>query len=174
MSFDKAFEVLLKHEGTTYTNIPADSGGPTKYGITLRELSRYRKTECTPDDVKNLGLEEAKDIYRVNYWKEMNLDQVRSEVIQTLLFDQGVLRGPQTATRFMQRALGFTGSDIDGQLGPKTWNAINNAPSDAKLGALFMCEIQDSYVDIVVHRPSQIIFLKGWINRTQELILACI
>ena len=34
--FERAIEIVLAHEGETYTDHPNDHGGPTKYGIAQR------------------------------------------------------------------------------------------------------------------------------------------
>ena len=54
-SFDEIIKHVLEHEGG-YVNDPKDLGGETKYGITKRFY---------PDiDIKNLTIEEAKEIYK--------------------------------------------------------------------------------------------------------------
>ena len=35
MTDDDIIDGIIRREGSTYTNDPADPGGPTKYGITL-------------------------------------------------------------------------------------------------------------------------------------------
>src|SRR5262245_3942254 len=51
--FPLVFDRVLKHEGgATYTNHPADPGGPTKYGITIHDVRKYLKPGATASDVK--------------------------------------------------------------------------------------------------------------------------
>jgi hypothetical protein len=64
-SFDKAFEIVVGLEGG-YSNDSNDPGGETKYGISKR---------YNPDiDIKNLTLEQAKQIYLERYWKPSGCD----------------------------------------------------------------------------------------------------
>ena len=59
MNFDAAFERLIGHEGG-YTAGVGDPGGETKFGISKRSYPR--------EDIKNLTLEQAKVIYRKDFW----------------------------------------------------------------------------------------------------------
>ena len=80
--FNLAIGKILQHEGSRYTNHPADRGGPTKHGITLGVLKRYRKGRTTAEDVKKLTVDEAKEIYKAKYWNPIRL----SEILMLLIF----------------------------------------------------------------------------------------
>jgi hypothetical protein len=58
-SYEKAFELVIGLEGVS-SNDPRDPGGETKYGI----AKRYHPNL----DIKNLTLEQAKEIYLNEYW----------------------------------------------------------------------------------------------------------
>ena len=58
--FLKAFEKVLRHEGG-YVNDPLDLGGETKYGISKRSYPHL--------DIKNLTLDQAKQIYFRDFWQ---------------------------------------------------------------------------------------------------------
>ena len=65
---DQIIADVIKREGSKYTNDPTDRGGPTKYGITLRTLQAWRRSQgqtrkLQPHDVKILTREEAVAIY---------------------------------------------------------------------------------------------------------------
>lgn len=64
--FDKAFEIVIGHEGG-YVDNPRDPGGRTKYGISQRSYPKL--------DIKNLTLDQAKQIYFDNYWKASGADK---------------------------------------------------------------------------------------------------
>jgi hypothetical protein len=66
-SFDKAFELIIGLEGD-YSNDPDDPGGETKYGI----CKRYNPGI----DIKNLTVDQAKDIYLTRYWIPAGCDSV--------------------------------------------------------------------------------------------------
>lgn len=58
-SFNKAFSLTVGLEGG-YSNDPRDPGGETKFGI----CKKYHPGL----DIKNLTIEQAKDIYYKEYW----------------------------------------------------------------------------------------------------------
>ena len=58
-NFDRAFRFLIGEEGG-YVNDPADPGGETKFGISKRAYPQL--------DIKSLTLDQAKAIYRRDYW----------------------------------------------------------------------------------------------------------
>jgi lysozyme family protein len=63
--FDDAFALVIGVEGG-YVNNPEDPGGETKFGISKR---RYPTI-----DIKNLTIDQAKVIYRRDYWDAHDLD----------------------------------------------------------------------------------------------------
>jgi len=79
-SFDKAFEMVIGLEGK-YSNDPDDPGGETKYGI----AKKYHQDE----DIKNLTLERAKEIYLNEYWVPSGCDVI-SFPMDICLFDSAV------------------------------------------------------------------------------------
>jgi lysozyme family protein len=111
--FDKAFEHIIGAEGG-YVHHPRDPGGETKYGITKRDY---------PDlDIPNLTLDQAKHIYRANYWDAIKADYLPGQVA-ILVFDSAVNQGVSRATKLMQRALEV---QVDGVIGPRTIAAAQN------------------------------------------------
>lgn len=107
MEFDQAFDILIGHEGG-YVNHPHDPGGETKFGITRRSY---------PDlDIASLTVEDAKKIYRADFWQRLNLDKLPTE-LRFHIFDAAVNSGRGNAARFLQRALGIAD---DGIIGPIT------------------------------------------------------
>ena len=59
ISFDEIIGITLHHEGG-YVHDPKDLGGETNFGIAKRFY---------PDvDIKNLTEDEAKEIYKKDYW----------------------------------------------------------------------------------------------------------
>lgn len=164
-NFDAAFDHVIGAEGG-YTNDVHDAGGPTNWGITQAVLSEWRHKKVTADDVKNLTKDEAKVIYLAKYWIPMRLDKVPSFLLQVLLFDQGVNRGPVTAVKEFQKVLKI---EDDGLIGKDTLAAI--AKWDERDLALEYCfDMQDDYIAIMKAKPTQVKFIAGWINRSQALI----
>lgn len=127
---------VIRREGDQYTDHPSDKGGPTKFGITLKTLSGYRKRPCTAQDVQDLTRSEAYSIYYDDYVIKPRFDLIlaHSDVIASELVDTGVLMGQGTASRFLQRSLNLfnrRGKDyadiaVDGKVGPATTKALES------------------------------------------------
>lgn len=110
MNFDIALDRLMDHEGG-YVNDPNDPGGETKWGVSKRSY---------PDlDIKNLSKEDAKVIFRRDFWDRINGDKVHDGVAWQLA-DFAYHSGPETAVRYYQRALGVAD---DGRWGPVSMKA---------------------------------------------------
>lgn len=94
MDFDQAFDRLIAHEGG-YANDPRDPGGETKYGIAKRSYPRV--------DILNLSREQAKEIYRHDFWEPLG---EAHPAVKFQVFDFAVNSGIQTAIRKLQAAIG--------------------------------------------------------------------
>jgi lysozyme family protein len=162
---EDALVFTLRNEGG-YTDHPADKGGPTNKGITIRRLSEYLGRRATKDEVKNMNYEVLKLIYRKYYWDAMNLDKVLDQSIATALFDMGVLCGTGTAARLCQDVLKI---DQTKRMDAKTLDAMNST-TDEKFIPEFANRIIQRFEDIVKNNPSQEVFLKGWKNRAHRLL----
>jgi len=113
VNFDTAFDRLMGHEGG-YVNNPADPGGETNWGISKRTY---------PDvDIKNLTRDQAKEIYRIDFWLRGQMDQF-DPAVAFQAFDFAVNSGIETAIRKLQAAAGVAD---DGHIGPVTVAAIKN------------------------------------------------
>ena len=93
MNFDKAFEILIGHEGS-YVNHPRDPGGETKYGISKRAYPN--------EDIANLTVDKAKAIYRRDYWNPLGLDSVKFGPA-LVLFDCAVNQGVKRAMQIKEK-----------------------------------------------------------------------
>lgn len=118
MNFDRAFDKLMEHEGG-YSNNPADPGGETMYGITHRVA---RKNGYT-GPMKDLPLATARRIAKTEYWDVVNADSLPDRV-RFDVFDTCYHSGRERAIKLLQQALGFTGRDVDGLVGPMTRAAL--------------------------------------------------
>lgn len=163
--FKAAFNFVIEREGD-YSNDPVDRGGATNFGITQEVLSRWRKKAVTPADVRNMTKKEAENIYRVEYWNRLNLDEIKDPLLATIIFDQAVNRGQGTVAKEVQIAVG---AEPDGVIGPKTL-ALINEKNPIRTAFNLIITAQKSYISIVKKRPEQIKFLSGWINRTHFLL----
>lgn len=163
--FNQAFNFTVQNEGG-YSNHSMDRGGATKYGITEGTLMAWRRKEVTIEDVQNLELEEAKLIYKTLYFDALRLEECANDITAILIFDQCVNRGPVTVAREVQFLLGVK---IDGIVGSKTLAALNSADQlEFQVEFVKICQL--SYIEIARKIPEQMVFLRGWINRTHELL----
>ena len=155
-SFDEIIEKVLEHEGG-YVNDPTDLGGETKYGITKRFY---------PDvDIKNLTIEQAKKIYKNDYWDKNRIESVPQELWH-IFFDMCVNMGRRTAVKILQRAAVNKGKNIevDGGLGPMTIGALKGVEID-RVRAFRV----KYYVDLINNKPEQEKFYLGWFRRALEV-----
>ena len=155
-TFDEIIEQVLEHEGG-YVNDPKDLGGETKYGITKRFY---------PDiDIKNLTIEQAKEIYKKDYWDRNKVESLPQNLWH-IYFDMCVNMGKRTAVKVLQRAANNKGRDIevDGGLGPMTIGALKGVELD-RVRAFRV----KYYVDLITARPEQEKFYLGWFRRATEV-----
>ena len=79
-NFNRAVEHLLVEEGG-YVNHPEDPGGETKFGISKRAYPSL--------NIKDLTVNEAKEIYKRDYWDHFPMDDLPDGVAFSL-FDFAV------------------------------------------------------------------------------------
>lgn len=123
MSFEKAFDRLIGHEGG-YSNrdLKDDPGGETNWGITwptLREAIGLGLVSAGTT-IKDLTRDQAKTIYRALYWDRAKSSEY-DYAIAYQLFDAAVNSGIGNAIRFLQRAVDVAD---DGSVGKITLAAI--------------------------------------------------
>lgn len=147
MTFDKAFELLIGHEGG-YVNHPADPGGETKYGVSKRAYPT--------EDIKNLTLDRAKLIYARDYWEAAGCNEW-PEAIRFDVFDVAVNSGVGTAIKMVQRAC-F--AEVDGKLGPKTRLAVK-----AMNPLVLLARINGARLEYMTDLPTWSTFGRGWAKR---------
>lgn len=170
--FMRAVTELIVREGG-YVDHPNDRGGATNFGITIGTLRLYRGRSVTKSDVRALKKEEAIEIYRKSYWNKMSLDEFHhSPIVSELMFDLGVISGTGVAAKKIQTITNkVSGSKltIDGDIGQRTIDAVK-AADDIDLSVEFFKCVQDRFVQIVKGNRSQLVFLAGWINRSQHML----
>ena len=158
--FELAFKEALYWEGG-YVNHPNDPGGQTKWGISQKSYPNL--------DIKNLTIEQAKQIYYCDFWQKVPFEKIISDEISTKLFSICVNMGNLAGVRCVQRALRAVGNAVkdDGILGNITLNAINSAKSDVLLAAL-KSEAAGYYRVLNARNPKFGVFIEGWLNRAYK------
>ena len=157
--FDGAFDLLMDIEGG-YVCDKNDSGGETKYGISKKSYPN--------EDICNLTLERAKEIYKRDYWDRCKCDQL-PDCLSVALFDFAVNSPAKTAIKKLQKALGVK---QDGVIGNQTIGAANR---------LNPRQVLDNYIDyrleyiaeIIRKKPKQKKFERGWTNRINRVKHYC-
>lgn len=121
-AFDRALAFVLQHEGgDTITDDPADPGGLTKWGISLRSYPGL--------DIRALTRDQAADIYCADYWHAGSCDALPPGVA-VMHMDACVNQGVKAAAKLLQLAAGVT---ADGAIGPKTLAAVQRMDAAALL-----------------------------------------
>ena len=176
--YKKCIPVVLKAEGG-YCNDPQDSGGPTKYGVCLvfaRDTKDYRLFDKDQDgdidkqDIKMLTIDDATEAFHKYFWVKLGLDDEPSDKVGLVVFDIAVNHGIANAGMMVQRALNKMGNNltVDKKIGPKTLAALHAADPDEFCDQVLKVR-ENFYYKIVENRPSQKVFLKGWLNRIKNL-----
>ena len=152
--WDSAFDLLMINEGG-YVNNLNDPGGETKYGISKKAY---------PDlDIENLTLEQAKVIYKKDYWDRCKCDYI-PDALSIALFDFAVNSGTKRAIICLQKALGVT---ADGIIGNQTIGACNRIPTKYVLE-----KYMDIRLDFLTNLKNWKYFGNGWgkrVNRTKQM-----
>ncbi len=156
--FDTALEITLGFEGG-YSNHPADHGGATNYGVTQRAYDSWRKTTGKPvQPVELIEDDEVKALYLADYWIPCGCDFLPMP-LAAAVFDMAVNSGPWNAKLTLQRALGVK---ADGVIGEETIRAANATPAAI---LRFLKGRAGFITEIIQSKPSQVVFLHGWMNR---------
>lgn len=170
-NFEKAFQYMAPHEWSQtkiFSDDPADPGGATQYGITQATLNQFlHGSPGFPTQVQDLTLDQAKQIYRTNYWI---FDGINDDRVASKLFDMGVNMGPGKAAQGLQIALCALGRNVtvDGRLGPLTLAQANASVPDDLLAKL--CDFQRAhYTQWIAQNPNRIKFSKGLFARADDL-----
>lgn len=120
-SFDTAMAFVLASEGG-YVFDPRDPGGETNKGVTDKQDGKVDGNVDVNGDgtlmvhVKDLTVDQAKVVYRRNYWTPTHCDEL-SPGRALIIVDTAVNMGIHQAVKLIQRVGGLT---EDGVFGPKT------------------------------------------------------
>lgn len=160
--------IFLREGGDTFTNDSADSGGPTKWGITLATLSQWRGHPVSTQDVRDLAEPEAREITFELYLRRPGFTRIVDLELRDALVDFTYLFGLDDSVPALQKLVGVS---PDGVLGPKTALAANGKEARGLINGLASERIR-LHVRRVIgdlraqgHLQGQVTFLAGWANR---------
>jgi lysozyme family protein len=170
--FILAIPLILRHEGGFVAH-PSDPGGATNYGISLRylndaklDINEYGLIDV--GDIRALSPDSASVIYKKYWWDKYNYEAINDQAIATKIFDMAVNMGASQAHKLVQRAANavYGGAilQVDGVLGPKTLQLLNELHPKRLLIALR--EFQASFYRELARKNRDLSpFLRGWLNR---------
>lgn len=159
-SFEVALAHVLAHEGG-YTNHPSDPGGPTNFGITIRDCRKYVKPNASASDVRAMSVGEAAAIYRSKYWDAQCCDALPVGV-DYAIFDYGVNSGIGRSGKVLRRALKL--ADNTSVVTDVVIAAARNADASALVRA-----ICDERLRFLQSLKTWAVFGKGWGRRVAEV-----
>lgn len=163
---------------------PSDPGGITYNGVSLRFLQDIGMDidgdgDVDADDIIKLARDkdQAKvdEVFYRYFWKGANLDEYTSLPIQIACYDANVNTGKKQAAKFLQRAINTLGENkiaVDGAIGPKSMEAMRflvDRGHGMRVAFLAIDERVKFYKSLCESKPSYKVFLKGWLNRTNDL-----
>ncbi len=157
MTFDEIIDHVLESEGG-YVNDKDDAGGETNLGISKKAY---------PDlDIKNLSVNQAKQIYYEDYWVPSKAEQLPNQ-LREVYFDMVVNFGRRGAAKVLQQACNGKNTykiKEDGLVGSATIGACKNLEPD-RLRAYRVLK----FAKIVIRKPSQEKFWFGWFRRAVKV-----
>lgn len=158
---------IKKWEGG-FANDPADRGGATNKGVTIATFEAYCKAKSLPrpnvERLKGMTDGEWLDILKTMFWDRWQADKIKSQKLANILVDW-VWGSGVYGIKIPQRILGVK---QDGIVGNKTLEALNAQDPDKLFQVIY--EARKKYLnDIAISRPANKRFLKGWLNRLDDI-----
>ena len=166
ITLQEALIFTLKWEGG-YSNHPLDPGGATNFGIIQSRYNEYLKSKGLPSKpVKQITKAEYEEIYDKYYW-----DPVRAQYVDgtlgLVLFDTAVNLGVGGCISRLQSSLKVP---ITGKWTQEISDKIHSA--DQLAIALNICKLRIAKrYQRVKQNSTQKVFLAGWLNRDNALIV---
>lgn len=168
---------VIKEEGG-WQNGPADSGNyfngkliGTKYGITPNAYFSYYKKEPTVDTIKNLTVAQAVPIYKIKYWDKIKGDEIENKSVADLMMFTVVNSGVGQTKTFRQVMNETAGKNVVKLSSTPMTSAeikiLNALPQDVFFKKLKGYR-EAFYKALVQKKPSNSIYLKGWLNRLNK------
>lgn len=164
--FMKAFLITIdaNHEGG-FQKMTNDSGNWTggEVGVGILKGTKYgiSAAQFPNEDIENLSVERAAEIYQDGYWKQ-NYSSITDQYIAVKHFDMGVLFGVGTVTKVLQGIVGLVSQD--GIFGPGTLEAVNSHEPVALL-ASYKAALVTHCLAVIAAKPEKKAFFSDWVRR---------
>lgn len=185
--FQRVLTKLFGEEGNRFTADPADPGGATKLGVSLRylvalgQLDRHWITEFDADrdgkltakDIAAITPAEAGDLYGEEFWVKPGVYLLPAP-FNAAVFDEAVNSGPTVAVMLLQEALRDSSIVVkqDGLLGPHTLVEVEGEIASGRSELLlthYRTRVETRYRGLVQQNPQLAKYLEGWITRARNL-----
>lgn len=184
-NFHRAHTFTAHWEGG-FSDHPADTGGLTAYGASLKFVQGIAATQQGRDWLQRIGFrlpvnkasmrsvtpDMAEAMFKREFWDRLRLDDMPFRPA-CALYDAAVNSGCAQSVKLAQRGynacVGPYGVKIgvDGILGPET-RASLACDTDALIRAVIQAR-RAFYEGLARDKPSQAVFLEGWLNRADAL-----
>ncbi len=174
--FEIAYKHLAKVEGALSEH-KNDPGGVTKYGISLRFLEDYEKTEqgrkvltelkiyhVDRNTIVALNKEQSKRILYEAFWISPNIASLPL-ILSVITYDYAVNSGSFYAVKVLQKAIN---AHIDGIIGSQTIR-LSYAANTTQAAKFMLEERAKYYIRLSNQKPKFKVFLNGWLNRVESL-----
>ena len=171
-NFDMAYEKLAEREGGYTEGTDQIDDEPTNMGITQTTLTNYsakHPESNMPSDVKHLTPNQAREIYKSEYWDNTNIPQINNPRIRNAVFDMSVMSGPTIPTKTIQQTLNEqmnANLPETGYLGKQTITALNAIP-DNKVND-FMKSLIGNRIESLQTMSNWPTAKGGWTRRTKS------
>jgi hypothetical protein len=169
-NFDKAMEKTFGSEGGYTDGKNQVKDQPTNMGIqqgTLNEFNKKFPDKNFPKDVKDLSQEQARAIYKSEYWDNTKIPNIENDRIRNAAFDMNVMSYKSIMATTMQKAINAysnAGINVDGDMGIKTIKAINAIPNNKVSD--FMDVLKSERMESLKGMKNWPTAQKGWTIRT--------
>ena len=164
MAFENIIDGVFKWEAG-YQKNTKDKGNfyegklvGTNFGISAPTLAEYLGRPPTSEDMQNLTKEEAKKIYKINYYDRYKIDKL-PEDIQEIALHSVVMSG-SNGIKDIQKLIGV---EADGGIGPNTLKALEKQK-------ISNAELKNAILDRYKGYKNWDEFGKGWTNRYNDIV----
>jgi lysozyme family protein len=170
-------DFVIRMEGG-FVSDPADPGGATNHGISLRFLKSLdpalgdldQDGDVDLDDVRAMTPSRARALYTLKFYTPMEIWKY-PPALGAVLLDTAVNMGRKKSVLLLQRGLNGAGYSLveDGIAGPRTMAMVRGMDPQAMVRFVLLERVLE-YVRLCLERPQLRRFLFGWLNRCAELI----
>lgn len=182
-SFDFAHSFTARWEGGV-SDHPADGGGLTAYGASAEFVADLARKPSGREFLRSIGVSplpvcratilaltpaQVRAMFEREFWLKPGLDNLPGP-IAALIYDAAVNCGLARGIKLAQQGANIASNANlaqDGILGPQSRAALAR-PTARLVRAIANCR-RDFYRSLVRKKPSQKVFLRGWLNRVADL-----